>query len=313
MVITSPSQMRKTGSVTVRVPATTANLGPGFDCLGLALDLWNETTISLRDSGVQVEVLGEGAERLPQNEHNLVVQAVKSVYAATGASLPAGLHVRCLNHIPTGSGLGSSAAATLAGLVGANVLLKNPLDADELLRLGAGMEGHLDNLAAAYYGGLVLVAPPGQDGGEAVVRRVDVPSMQVAVAVPEVRITTDEARRALPGQVPLADVVFNLGRALLVVEAFRHGDLDLLGKVMEDRLHQPYRLGLIPGAEAALRAAHAAGANAAALSGAGPGVVAFCREQAQEIAEAMVRAFEGAGVKARGWGVDISTDGCMCE
>jgi homoserine kinase len=313
MAITDPSQIRKPGCVTVRVPATTANLGPGFDCLGLALDMWNETTISLRNSEVQVEVLGEGAGRLPKNEHNLVVQAVKRVYSAVQIPLPAGLHVRCLNRIPTGSGLGSSAAATLAGLVGANGLLGNPLDAGELLRLGASMEGHLDNLAAAYHGGLVLVAPPGQGRGEAVIRRVDVSRVQVALAVPDVRITTREARQALPDQVTMADAAFNLGRALLVVEALRHGDLELLGEVMQDRLHQPYRLGLIPGAEAALRAARAAGASAAALSGAGPGVVAFCQEHAQEIAEVMVRAFEGVGVKARGWGVNLSTDGFVCE
>lgn len=302
-------------SVTIRVPATTANLGPGFDCLGLALTLENQVTISTQNEGYLVEILGEGAGILPTDRSNLVIQAILHTYQAAGVPEPLGLHVRCKNRIPTGSGLGSSAAAILAGLLGGNALLGSPLAMLELLRLGTDLEGHPDNIAAALFGGLVLVASSQSDrsasgeGEPIIVRRVSIPPPSVAVVVPDVQLSTRAARRALPSQVPLADVVYNLGRSILVVEALRTGDLELLGKVMQDRLHQPYRLKLIPGAAAALEAAREAGANAAALSGAGPGVVAFCRGPTGASAVAMVREFEKAGVTARSWSLRVSDSG----
>lgn len=302
-------------SVTVRVPATTANLGPGFDCLGLALNLWNQVTLSTHKAGLKVELVGEGSNDLPADESNLVVKAIRRVYEVNGKAFPAGLHLRCKNRIPTASGLGSSAAAILAGLLAANTLLGNPLNVLDLLRLGTELEGHPDNIAAAYLGGLVLVAhPPPVDAPlhspiTFLVRKVNVPPFSVAVAVPDVSLTTQAARQTLPGQVTFKDAVFNMGRALLVVEALRAGDLDLLGRAMHDRLHQPYRLPLIPGAPAAIQAALDAGAGAAALSGAGPGVIAFCRGEATSVADSMVRAFNGAGVQARGWGLRVSEQG----
>jgi homoserine kinase len=302
-------------SVTVRVPATTANLGPGFDCLGLALTLENQVTISTQSEGYLVEIVGEGAGILPTDRSNLVIQAILHTYRAANAPEPRGLHIRCKNRIPTGSGLGSSAAAILAGLLGGNALLGSPLDMLELLRLGTDLEGHPDNIAAALFGGLVMVTSP-QPGENTtsvqepvILRRVSIPPPSVAVAVPDVQFSTHAARRALPSQVPLADAVYNLGRSILVVEALRTGDLELLGKVMRDRLHQPYRLKLIPGAAAALEAAREAGASAAALSGAGPGVVAFCRGPAEASALAMVTAFENAGVTARSWSLRASDSG----
>lgn len=300
-------------SVTVRVPASTANLGPGFDCLGLALTLENQVSISTKPGGIRVEILGEGAGELPTTPDNLVVQAILHTYRAAGAPPPAGLHVRCKNRIPTGSGLGSSAAAILAGLLGGNALLGNPLTTLELLRLGTDLEGHPDNIAAALFGGLVLVANPlpGASPPEPViVRRVVIPSPNVAAAIPNIRLSTRDARRALPEQVSLGDAVYNLGRAIMVVEALRAGDLDLLGRVMNDRLHQPYRFELVPGAAAALQAALAAGASAAALSGAGPGVVAFCRTPAGPVVDAMIKAFEDVGVTARGWALRAAERGC---
>ncbi len=299
-------------SVTVRVPASTANLGPGFDCLGLALTLENQVTLSTHPRGYLVEISGEGAGELPASADNLVVQALLHACQAAGAPPPAGLHVRCKNRIPTGSGLGSSAAAVLSGLLGANALLGSPLSTLEVLRLGTDLEGHPDNIAAALFGGLVLVAnpPPGASPPEPVlVRRVVIPSPNVAAVVPAVRLSTKEARRALPQQVSLGDAVYNLGRAVMVVEALRTGDLDLLGRVMGDRLHQPYRFKLIPGADSARQAALEAGASAAALSGAGPGVVAFCRGPAKPVADAMVQAFEAAGVSARGWALRVAERG----
>ncbi|MDD5370038.1 MAG: homoserine kinase, partial [Anaerolineaceae bacterium] len=233
--------------VQVRAPATTANLGPGFDCLGLALDLWNEATFELSGKGVHVAVQGLGKGCLPEDSRNLVARMALRVFQTAGQAPPPGLSICCENRIPPGSGLGSSAAAALCGLVGANALLGQPLSNETLLALAVESEGHPDNAAAALYGGLVISAAlePG-----VVLRRVELPVMQVSLAVPQFELSTRAARQALPGQVALRDAVFNIGRAALVVEALRAGDLELLGNVMHDRLHQPYRLRLIPGAGA---------------------------------------------------------------
>ncbi|MFN2199166.1 MAG: homoserine kinase [Anaerolineales bacterium] len=301
-VPTHPAQGRPMTSVTVRVPATTANLGPGFDCLGLALTLENQVSFAIEGRQLHIEVIGEGAGVLPEDATNLVYRAMQCAYTAAGRDIPAGLHIRCKNRIPTGSGLGSSAAAVLAGLLGANALMGSTLSVLELLRLGTDMEGHPDNIAAALFGGLVLVATPPSDSDEPIlVRRVKIPPPDIAVVVPAVSLSTQAARQALPAQVPLRDAVYNLGRAIMVVEALRSGDLDLLGRVMQDRLHQPYRLKLVPGAEAALQAARETGASAAALSGAGPGVIAFCRGGAEPVGQAMAAAFQAAGISARSW------------
>jgi homoserine kinase len=300
--------------VTVRVPATTANLGPGFDCLGLALDLWNQAAFSLHGAGIRLEIQGEGAGQLPENAENLLFQALTRVYQACGQPLPPGLHIRCRNRIPLGSGLGSSAAAILAGLLGANALLGSPLSSAELLRIGTDMEGHADNLGAALLGGLVIVASQPDKQGEAgrksfILKKISIPPPAVAVAIPRLELSTRAARAALPAQVPLADAVYNLGRTALVIEALRQGDLELLGQVMDDHLHQPYRLPLIPGAAQALQAARQAGASAAALSGAGPAIAAFSHGGAEAIAAAMAAAFQQAGVPARGLALRVSDAG----
>jgi len=320
--------------LTVRVPATTANLGPGFDALGLALDLWNEAQFTLpvethpdkpvragdiaspgthlehsvetqdiaslpeNRKSVAVEISGEGAGVLPSDSSNLIVRSAQFLYKRVGRPFPASLHVRCTNRIPLGSGLGSSAAAVVAGLMGANALLGDPYSPLELLDMASEIEGHPDNAGAAIFGGLAVMA---SDNGQVIARKIEIPLLAVAVAVPDFDLPTHAARAALPRQVSLPDAVFNLGRTALVIEALRSSDLELLGRVMDDRLHQPYRLPLIPGAEAALRAARVAGASAAALSGAGPGVIAFGKGDMSPAADAMRQAFEAAGLKARAW------------
>lgn len=284
--------------IIVRVPATTANLGPGFDCLALALDLWNEAEFFVTDTGVVFEVEGEGKGRLPTDEQNLIYLAAQRLSEMVGRPLPVGLRVKCNNAIPMGSGLGSSAAAVLMGLMGANALLGNPADMDQILALATEMEGHPDNVAAALLGGLVVVntTPEG-----VLARKVQMHPLKVVVVVPNFDLSTHAAREALPKMVSMQDAVFNIGRAVMVVEALRSGDLHLLGQVMQDRMHQPYRLGLIPGAGAALMAASQAGAQAVALSGAGPGVIAFAAQDWQPIAQAMLSEFSKAGLVARAW------------
>ena len=227
-----------------------------------------------------------------------------------GLPFPRGLTITCRNNIPVGSGLGSSAAAALIGLLGAAALLDGPLDLREALALSARMEGHADNVAAALYGGLVLVA---QGKGGWLIRRISIPERQVAVVLPAVRLSTHAARAALPGEVSLKDATFNLGRALLVVEALREGDLDLLREAMDDRLHLPYRLPLIPGGQNALDAAYAAGASAVTISGAGPSLIAFTDGDPAPAADAITDAFKAAGVPSRSFLMKTSPHGAVVE
>lgn len=302
-------------TITIHAPATTANLGPGFDCLGLALDLWNEVTFSLEGDGVRVRIHGEGSAMLPSDERNLVARAAMRLYQAVGATLPRGLLIECTNHIPMASGLGSSSAAIIAGLAGANYLLGSPACSEELLRLATALDGHPDNVAATLMGGLTLAATTGEG---VLVRRIDVCPLVVAVAVPAIHLPTSVSRAALPREVPMSDAVFNISRTAFVVQALQQGSLELLSKVMEDRLHQPYRMGLIPGGVEAIAAAKRAGAPAVALSGAGPSIIAFCsaegnHQQAQVIASCMTEAFSQAGVPARGLVLDLSCKGSYVE
>lgn len=292
--------------VVVRVPATTANLGPGFDCLGLALDLWNETTFTIAGSDIHLQIDGFGRGRVAEDRRNLVAQAFIRFYERAGKPLPAGVQIRCKNAIPLGSGLGSSGSAVLAGLMGANALLGAPAGPDEILALATEMEGHPDNAAAAVYGGLTaaFTTPEG-----IVVRRMEPALWKTAVIVPQIHLPTQTARAALPAQVPFKDAVFNIGRSVLVVQALQSGDETILARSMQDRIHQPYRLKLIPGAEAALSAALAAGAVAAAISGAGPGLIAFTHQAPDPILEAMTSAMSEAEVKTLAFGLDISLQG----
>ena len=295
-------------AVHVRVPATSANLGPGFDCLGLALDWWNETEIALEGHDIQVEIRGEGAEILPRGPENLIAAAVLRFFELAGASAPHGLRIRCNNTIPLGSGLGSSAAAVVTGLLGANRLLGDRFSMAQLLDTATELEGHPDNAAPALLGGLTVAA---KLPGGVITRRFDVPALALAVGVPKFSLSTHDARGALPAQVAMSDAVFNLSCSTLLVEALCSGDLDLLAQVMDDRLHQPYRLPLIPGAQAARRAALDAGAAGCCLSGAGPSLLAIARSDPRPIAEAMAAAFRAFGLEARAFTPAISSIGAQ--
>ena len=293
---------------TVRVPATTANLGPGFDCLGLALDLWNDVRFTLEGDGVVVAARGERSETLPTDATSLVAQSFLRLCAEAGEAAPAGLRIDCELRTPLSSGLGSSSSAIVAGVLGANTLLGRPFDRGRLLELAADIEGHPDNVAAALLGGLTIVVRKGE---RLLTKKILVPEVHVALAVPRLEFSTRVARAGLPTEVSMKDAVFNLGRTPLVVEALRTGDYELLNQVMEDRLHQASRLKLIPGAPEAWLAAQHAGAAAIAVSGSGPSLIAFVSlaTDATRIAREMAQAFEAAGVEAIPLGLSASAAG----
>ena len=296
--------------VMVQVPATTANLGPGFDALGLALDLWNETEfIDTDDRSVSLIVEGEGSGKLPLDAENSIVDAALQLYDQAGRSCT-GLQIHCINRIPLSSGLGSSSAALLTGLLGANALLGKPFNDEQILKQAIEMEGHPDNVAPAMLGGLVAsIVYEDHVVSLKLPARANRSPVHVTVVLPDFDFPTKQARAILPKQVERKDAIYNISRSVLVTEALRTGDLDLLGKAMTDRLHQPYRIPLIPGAQAAMEAAHKAGANAVALSGAGPSLIAFTAKWEAGIGEAMVQAFESAGLSARTFQLKISSDG----
>ena len=289
----------------VQVPATTANLGPGYDCLGLALSLHNEVTLSPA-AEVSVTIEGEGAAALPRDEGHLVLVAARAAARAAGRQLPP-VSLTQVNRIPLARGMGSSSAAIVAGVLAANELLGLNLPRRRMLDICTEVEGHPDNVAPALLGGLTVCCVV---DGEVLVRRLDVAQgLSCALAIPDFEVSTEAARRALPDTIPHADGVFNLCRTGLVVAALVSGEFGLLREAMRDRLHQPYRAPLVPGMDDVIAAALAAGAHGSCLSGSGPAVAAFVTERGEEVAAAMVNAFAGAGVSARARLVALSPAG----
>jgi homoserine kinase len=295
--------------VRVRVPATSANLGPGFDTLGLALALYNEVTLEEAD-GLSVTVEGEGAGRLDAGPKNVVARGVALGFEAAGRRFR-GARLRCVNRIPLSRGLGSSAAAWVGGLVAANALLGEPLDRDGLVTVAARAEGHPDNVAAAVLGGLAVSCA---DGDRVTAVSLPVPrDIAWVVLVPETESSTREARAVLPESLPRADAVFNVQRVSLLLAALGAGRADLLDLAMQDRLHQPYRQRLFPWMEAVAGAGRRAGALGCVLSGAGPAMLAAVRGSGDGVARAMERALREAGIGGRALSLAVDAAGATWE
>lgn len=274
-------------SVEVIVPASTANLGPGFDSIGMALNLFTTIRVT-RAQETRLFFHGDVLAGLPPNEDNLILQVMRKCFAECGQTLPP-LHIHVWSEIPLTRGLGSSAAALVAGLVAANALLGHVYSEDDLLQLGTSWEGHPDNIGASLLGGVVIGS---WDGVHASVVRVEPPPLDVVVAVPEFELPTERARHALPKHIPFQDAILSSSRANVLTAALIKGRWDLLETVMRDLFHQPYRAQFIPGMTDILATAGEHGALGTALSGAGPTLFAFTREKKrveQFLAESFAR------------------------
>lgn len=288
-------------SITVRVPGTSANLGAGFDTLGLACNIYNELDLTLReDPGLEFLVEGEGAGRIPEDARNIVWRSIRLLLerAKRGEEFR-GARIHMKNHVPLSRGLGSSAAAIVAGLKAANVIIGNKYNRRELLQMATEIEGHPDNVAPAIFGGFTVSTTKGHH----VESFSFLPKLRLrfVVAVPDFYLPTKKAREVLPETVPMADAIFNIGRASMLVAALMKGSEHFLKRSFDDALHQPYRAALIPGMFDVFRAARAAGALGTVLSGAGPCLIAFTLERAgkeEAIGAAMSEAFHRHGVEA---------------
>jgi homoserine kinase len=283
--------------LTVRAPATSANLGPGYDCLSLALDVANIVQAWPADDGVVVEVNGEGAEHLPGDRANEVYRAVSAVYRLHGEEPPS-LRLRCENVIPPSRGLGSSSAARACGLLLGNRLLGDPFTTEELFEVGAELEGHPDNIAACLFGG-VQVCVTGPRGLEHVRVPISFP-LATTIYVPDFPMDTHAARGLLPTKISIETAVYNISRASMLVAALATGRTDLVRTATEDAIHQPPRSTIFPALPKLIGAAIDAGAHGAFLSGAGSSVLALVDpDQAESVGAAMAEAAGRMGVPGR--------------
>ena len=278
-------------SVTVKVPATTANMGPGFDCLGMALDIWNKVQVEL--GPFAIEIIGEGHDILDAGPSNLVYRGVKLAFEQAGKEALE-VSIKCDNGIALGRGLGSSSAAVVSGLVAGNQMCGGPLSDSDLLTLATKEEGHPDNVAPALLGGCQIVV---RDGERLVTSPVAAPNdLQAVLFIPETPMPTDEARSLLTPEVDRQDAVYNMGRVGLLVNAFTSGDYEHLAVATQDRLHQPARRGLFPPMKVIFNAAMDAGALGVFLSGAGSSILALTQGREMTIGYEMAEAASKAGV-----------------
>lgn len=287
-----PADVPRGRSVLVRVPATTANLGPGFDTLGLALSVYDELVVTVREQpGATVEVVGVGAGEVPTDESNLVVTAIRYAFGAFGYELP-GLDLVARNSIPHGRGLGSSGAAIVAGIMAARGLLEGivEIDSNKLLAMATAMEGHPDNVAPALFGGLTIAwtTDAGPQHKKLMVHR----GVSPLICVPESTMSTELARSLRPASVPHEDAIFNVSRSALLIAALIQSP-ELLLAATEDKLHQSYRAAAMPDTVALIDELRSHGL-AAVVSGAGPSILVLCSGPAQRLEAAeLVRVHNG--------------------
>ena len=299
-------------SFTVRVPASSSNLGAGFDCFSLGLQLYLTVCARIEPAGsppCYVVSSGEGAQNavLPCTEDNLIFRAMRFAAEREGLSLPP-VHLEVHNELPLGRGLGSSAAAIVAGITLSSLICDHELSPETVLRYASELEGHADNVAAAYYGGWVVscVKP---DGSVLAIKRRWPSKLKTIVVSPDASLKTADMRSALPVSVPLDHAVFNLQRVALFGAALAAGSYDLLWEAMQDRLHQVHRESLLPGLADALATPRQPGLIGIALSGSGPSVIALATERYSEIGEAIANSFRRQGMPATVRLLEVDSEG----
>jgi len=286
--------------VKIRIPASSANLGPGFDCLGLALKLYLYLEMEEIEEGLIIEGQGEGAEELDQGEDNLIWKSAELVFKKVGwDKSKRGLKMKVFNQIPVTRGLGSSAAAIIGGIVGAAGICKIELSLQEMLWLALSLEGHLDNIVPALVGGFTLAYKTEQE--EIKWAKIMTPAdLRIVLAIPDFSLSTEEMRRVLPSKTSLADAVFNLSRSALLVNALPNSNWEILAEAMEDKLHQPFRAPFIPGIEEMFSQIKRTGLAGVALSGSGPTIVSLTKRGSEElISKIMEKTFFKEGINCR--------------
>jgi homoserine kinase len=298
-----------TRKVLVKVPASTANMGPGFDALGMALNLFAWIEMSITDEQTSFHLHGEQMKGVPTDKSNLLYTVAQMVFEQAGVNHPE-LEISMYSEIPLTRGLGSSASAIIGALAGANALIGNKLTGDELFQIATRLEKHPDNVGASLFGGIVVAF---WDGSRAEYIRLEPDSnLEVLVAIPTFQLATEKARHVLPQQITMKDAVFNVGHSSLLVAALSTGNLAMIRHAMKDALHQPYRAALIPGMQDILEHAADHGALGAALSGAGPTMLALVdarSEQKKELEEFLIDSFRKQGIEAETMWLQPCRDG----
>lgn len=294
------------GKAIACVPASTTNLGPGFDVLGLALKLYSTVEIEETDSGVRIIVHGVDQDKIPTSTDNLAFESANYIFQRVGYQ-PKGIKLTITNGIPAIRGLGGSGTAILGGLLSANAICGDPFSPDQILDFAVEREGHPDNITASLLGGLT-VAVVDKKNVKAV--KLSPPEdLRVVIAIPDYTLSTKEAREVLPQNLDLKSAIYNVSRSSLLVAAVATGKLDMLNVAMQDLLHQPHRAKLIPGFEDVCNSAIQAGALSAALSGAGPSIAAYCITSEDQIANVMIDAFAKNGLNAEAKILEVDSAG----
>lgn len=299
-----------TKTLHAQIPATSANVGSGFDAVGIALTLYNDIyfTEEPDKDTITVEIEGWGANSLPRNfDENMVGQAMKAVAIKNRQSLPKGGTLRLVNAIPPARGLGSSSAALVGGILIGNALTGNKMTREDMLTMATVLEGHPDNVAPAIYGGLsVSIMVDGKTLTNSIPIDDDLSFITVS---PEVEVSTEEARKALPKTIDYQSAVFNVSRVSFLVSSLFTKQYDRIAYGLQDKLHVPYRLRLIPSGELVLKKAVEAGALGATISGSGSTLIAFATDQEVQIMDTMINCFNDHGIAATGHILKCSNEG----
>jgi homoserine kinase len=291
--------------VIVKVPATIGNLGPGFDCLGLALDLYNEIQV-IRNGEFKLNIKGEGKKTLFHDKENLVYKAISTFFAEINQPIP-DLLISCYNEIPISRGLGSSAAAIIGGLMVANSLAGDIMTQEQLLQLATSMEAHPDNLTPALFGGCQVVI---YENGNLVHRRIPLTKpWRFVLFIPDFKLSTNESRNILSPKIAREDAVYNLGRISLLIKSFITGDTEDLKFATQDRLHQSEREALFPAMSSFFRVAMDSGADGTFLAGGGPTIAALASRYYDAIGKAMLEEGKRLGINGRVSILGLSDDG----